>query len=143
LGERQVVGLVGEEAAREARHAQQQCEGRQHEQRGPLTARHAGRLWRGGRRGDGGRGQLVGQASLVIATTIPIRTNTTIATCIQIQVGDIAKAYFGGAPDTPRGREALPLIVCASKTPPPSRPRPSPSCSARSPGWRPPAAPAR
>jgi hypothetical protein len=26
---------------------------------------------------------------LVIAITIPIRTNTTIAICIQIQVGDI------------------------------------------------------
>ena len=37
------------------------------------------------------------QASFVIATTIPIRTNTTIAICIQIQVGDMAqKAYFGG-----------------------------------------------
>jgi hypothetical protein len=31
------------------------------------------------------------QASLVIATTMPIRTNTTIATCIQIHVGDIAR----------------------------------------------------
>jgi hypothetical protein len=30
------------------------------------------------------------QASLVIATTIPINTNTTIAICIQIQVGDMA-----------------------------------------------------
>jgi hypothetical protein len=30
------------------------------------------------------------QASFVIATTIPISTNTTIATCIQIHVGDIA-----------------------------------------------------
>jgi hypothetical protein len=29
------------------------------------------------------------QASLVMATIIPISTNTTIATCIQIQVGDI------------------------------------------------------
>jgi hypothetical protein len=29
------------------------------------------------------------QASLVIATIIPISTNTTIATCIQIHVGDI------------------------------------------------------
>jgi hypothetical protein len=29
------------------------------------------------------------QASFVIATTMPITTNTTIATCIQIQVGDI------------------------------------------------------
>jgi hypothetical protein len=34
----------------------------------------------------------------VIATTIPIRTNTTIAICVQIQVGDIAFiAYFGHA----------------------------------------------
>jgi hypothetical protein len=30
------------------------------------------------------------QASFVIAITMPISTNTTIATCIQIQVGDIA-----------------------------------------------------
>jgi hypothetical protein len=30
------------------------------------------------------------QASFVIATTIPITTNTTIAICIQIHVGDIA-----------------------------------------------------
>ncbi|HTB70457.1 MAG TPA: hypothetical protein VK707_05710 [Solirubrobacteraceae bacterium] len=31
----------------------------------------------------------------MIATTIPISTNTTIATCIQIHVGDIAaSAYF-------------------------------------------------
>jgi hypothetical protein len=29
------------------------------------------------------------QASFVIATTIPISTNTTMAICIQIQVGDI------------------------------------------------------
>jgi hypothetical protein len=28
-------------------------------------------------------------ASFVIATTIPITTNTTIAICIQIHVGDI------------------------------------------------------
>jgi hypothetical protein len=34
---------------------------------------------------------------LVIATIIPIRTNTTIAICIQIQVGDISrKPYFAG-----------------------------------------------
>jgi hypothetical protein len=32
-------------------------------------------------------------ASFTIATTIPITTNTTIAICIQIQVGDMA----GGA----------------------------------------------
>ncbi len=40
----------------------------------------------------------------MIATTIPIRTNTTIAICIQIQVGDIlAKAYFAaGRPPPPR-----------------------------------------
>jgi hypothetical protein len=30
------------------------------------------------------------QASLVMATIIPITTNTTIATCVQIQNGDIA-----------------------------------------------------
>jgi hypothetical protein len=30
------------------------------------------------------------QASFVIAITIPITTNKTIATCIQIHVGDIA-----------------------------------------------------
>ena len=41
------------------------------------------------RRG-GGAAPLTAQASFVIATTIPISTNTTIATCIQIQVGDIA-----------------------------------------------------
>jgi hypothetical protein len=29
------------------------------------------------------------QANFVMAMTIPINTNTTIATCIQIQVGDI------------------------------------------------------
>jgi hypothetical protein len=33
----------------------------------------------------------VAQASLVIATIIPITTNTTIAICIQIQVGDISR----------------------------------------------------
>jgi hypothetical protein len=38
------------------------------------------------------------QASFVIATTIPISTNTTIAICIQIQVGDMAQtAYPGGS----------------------------------------------
>jgi hypothetical protein len=36
------------------------------------------------------------QASLVIATTMPITTNTTIAICIQIQVGDIAGASLAG-----------------------------------------------
>jgi hypothetical protein len=31
-----------------------------------------------------------------MATIIPITTNTTIATCVQIQNGDIARtAYFG------------------------------------------------
>jgi hypothetical protein len=35
------------------------------------------------------------QASFVIAMIIPITTNTTIATCVQIQNGDIAEtAYF-------------------------------------------------
>jgi hypothetical protein len=28
------------------------------------------------------------QASLTIAMTIPIKTNTTIANCVQIQIGD-------------------------------------------------------
>jgi hypothetical protein len=36
----------------------------------------------------GGRGPP--QASLVMAMTIPIKTNTTIAICSHIQVGDIA-----------------------------------------------------
>ncbi len=31
------------------------------------------------------------QASRVIAITIPIRTKSTIATCIHIQVGDIGR----------------------------------------------------
>jgi hypothetical protein len=31
------------------------------------------------------------QASFVMAMTIPISTNTTIAACIQIQVGDITR----------------------------------------------------
>jgi hypothetical protein len=40
----------------------------------------------------------------VIATTIPIRTNTTIAICIQIQVGDMAQtAYFAGSGSALRG----------------------------------------
>ncbi len=40
----------------------------------------------------------------MIATTIPIRTNTTIAICIQIQVGDIAaKAYFARGRPPSRG----------------------------------------
>lgn len=43
----------------------------------------------------------------MIATTIPIRTNTTIAICIQIQVGDILrKAYFASERPPPRGRGA-------------------------------------
>jgi hypothetical protein len=33
--------------------------------------------------------QRLTQASLTIAMTIPISTNTMIAACIQIQVGDI------------------------------------------------------
>jgi hypothetical protein len=37
------------------------------------------------------------QASLVIAMTIPIKTNTTIAACIQIHVGDIDLTAYGGA----------------------------------------------
>jgi hypothetical protein len=31
---------------------------------------------------------------LVTATTIPIRTNTTMAICIQIQVGDMASTAY-------------------------------------------------
>jgi len=34
-------------------------------------------------------------ASLVIAMIIPITTNTTIAICIQIQVGDTADSLLG------------------------------------------------
>jgi hypothetical protein len=34
-------------------------------------------------------------ANLVIAMIIPITTNTTIAICIQIQVGDIANTLAG------------------------------------------------
>lgn len=33
----------------------------------------------------------VAQTSLTIATIMPISTNTTIATCIQIHVGDIVE----------------------------------------------------
>jgi len=36
------------------------------------------------------------QASFVIAITMPISTNTTIATCVQIQVGDIAGTHYRG-----------------------------------------------
>jgi hypothetical protein len=35
----------------------------------------------------------------VIATIMPIRTNTTIATCIQIQVGDILGTAYPPASD--------------------------------------------
>lgn len=34
------------------------------------------------------------QASFVIATIIPISTNTTIAACIQIQVGDMMQTAY-------------------------------------------------
>ncbi len=34
------------------------------------------------------------QASFVIAMIIPISTNTTIATCNQIQVGDMTSAEY-------------------------------------------------
>jgi hypothetical protein len=37
-------------------------------------------------------------ASFTIATIIPITTNTTIAICIQIQVGDIAGGAYWRAP---------------------------------------------
>jgi hypothetical protein len=36
------------------------------------------------------------QASFVIATIMPISTNTTIAICIQIQVGDMARDSVAG-----------------------------------------------
>jgi hypothetical protein len=42
-----------------------------------------------------------GQASFVIAITMPITTKTVIATCIQIHVEGIRQAYFG-APPGPR-----------------------------------------
>jgi hypothetical protein len=38
------------------------------------------------------RAAIAAQASFVIAMTIPIRTNRTIAACIQIQVGDTGSA---------------------------------------------------
>lgn len=42
-------------------------------------------------------GKVRAQASLTIATTMPITTNTTIASCVQIQIGDIVEvAYFDG-----------------------------------------------
>jgi hypothetical protein len=44
---------------------------------------------------QGGASERRAQASFVIAMIIPITTNTTIATCVQIQNGDIAEtAYF-------------------------------------------------
>ncbi len=60
------------------------------------------------------------------ATIIPISTNTTIATCIQIQVGDMREAYFdllAGSPAhrTPprdrRGRAPRPTIVASMHGP--------------------------
>jgi hypothetical protein len=39
------------------------------------------------------------QASFVIAMIMPISTNTTIAACIQIQVGDIATSAYFAATD--------------------------------------------
>lgn len=44
------------------------------------------------------------QASFVIAITMPISTNTTIATCIQIQVGDMTRTPYSARPYRhPRG----------------------------------------
>jgi hypothetical protein len=47
------------------------------------------------------------QASLMIARIMPMSTNTTIAPCIQIQVGDIARQRLLRAPE-PRGRRGTP-----------------------------------
>jgi hypothetical protein len=41
-----------------------------------------------------GAGTQSAYASFVIATTIPIRTNATIAICIQIQVGDMLQTTY-------------------------------------------------
>ncbi len=47
-----------------------------------------------------------------MAMTMPIRTNTTIAICIQIQVGDIVRtAYLPDGPVYPRIRAAATTIV--------------------------------
>jgi hypothetical protein len=49
---------------------------------------------------------------LTIATIIPITTKTTIATCIQIHVGDIpAGAYCGARCADRRAGLRLPTIV--------------------------------
>jgi polysaccharide biosynthesis protein PslG len=47
-------------------------------------------------------------ASLVIAMTIPISTNTTIAACIQIHVGDIRKTAYFYVPYTMPHRQTSP-----------------------------------
>jgi hypothetical protein len=41
-----------------------------------------------------GRPATGAHASLTIATIMPMTTNTTIAVCIQIQVGDIARGAY-------------------------------------------------
>jgi hypothetical protein len=46
-----------------------------------------------------------------MATTIPISTNTTIATCIQIHVGDIVQAAYPDAPARPATVEGTPRVV--------------------------------
>jgi hypothetical protein len=56
------------------------------------------------------------QASLVIAMIIPISTNTTIAACIQIQVGDIrfdsvAAAVRRGRARSCRDMPATPFTI--------------------------------
>jgi hypothetical protein len=46
-----------------------------------------------------------------MATTIPISTNTTIATCIQIHVGDIPPGSVSGCAGTPATVERMPAVV--------------------------------
>ena len=52
------------------------------------------------------------QASFVIATTMPIRTNTTIAICIQIQVGDMASNRVVARPGECRRPSAGARLSC-------------------------------
>jgi hypothetical protein len=61
-----------------------------------MAANAAARAWsKHGIRDSAGARLERAHASFVTATIIPITTNTTIAICIQIQVGDIAStAYF-------------------------------------------------
>jgi hypothetical protein len=46
-----------------------------------------------------------------MATIIPISTNTTIATCIQIHVGDMCKAAYPDAPIRPATLKRPPRVV--------------------------------